>query len=93
MNNTLVANQLPATTERSGENHLHFNPDKTWLERDMCAHQDLTTIECSGTPADIRNELPSKAEFLCSFCGVANPDIKPEPRTEEWYQQMQNDLD
>ena len=91
MTNTLIVNTLPITSARSnGKNHLHFDSDKTWLERDKCAHQDLITIQCAGTPEDIGLKRKPQQEFICGFCGVgANPDIKPEPRTDEWYRGME----
>ena len=79
--NLIYPEVIKRISEQKGipTDHLHYDDQRTWLERDMCAHQDLSPITC---------EVSNMKEFICNYCGISNPNIKPEPRSEEWYRTM-----
>ena len=56
--------------------HYHFNTYRSWKQRDMCAHQEIGTIDC---------KVSNLKEFICDYCGISDPHIKPEARDEAWY--------
>ena len=90
MTNTVVMIQSPILQMRSNTNHFHYDSDKTWKERDMCAHHNLIAIQCDVSVSYLGQDAGMQKEFICGDCGVgANPDMKPEPRTEQWYRERE----